>query len=83
MKLKINKIFMKEPRIKIRKQKNKDWSWNTNNKEDQTIIFKEGEKKKEKKNHAGGKLPYQQEEDAKVIQMTWWKGTFRFLRVLN
>jgi hypothetical protein len=49
MKLKINKIFMKEPRIKIRKQKNKDWSWNTNNKEDQTIIFKEGERKKEKK----------------------------------
>jgi len=45
MKLKINKFFMKEPRIKIRNQKNKDWSWNTNNKEDQTIIFKREERK--------------------------------------
>jgi hypothetical protein len=76
---------MKEPRIKIRNQKNKDWSWNTNNKEDQPIIFKGGERKEEKKNPAGGKLPHQhqQEKDANVIQMTWWKGTFRFLKVLN
>jgi len=32
VKLKTNKNFTKEPRIKITNQKNKDLSWNTNNK---------------------------------------------------
>jgi hypothetical protein len=49
MKLKTNKTCIKGPTIKIKNQKNKDWSWNTNNKEDQTIIFgRKGEKKREK-----------------------------------
>jgi hypothetical protein len=41
IKLKINKNSTKWPRIK-----KKDWSWNTNNKEGQTIIFEGEEKKK-------------------------------------
>jgi len=49
MKLKTNKTCIKGPTIKIKNQKNKDWSWNTNNKEDQTIIFgRKGEKRREK-----------------------------------
>ena len=32
MKLKTNRISTKEPRNKTRNQKNKDWSWNINNK---------------------------------------------------
>jgi hypothetical protein len=34
MKFKTNKTFTKGSRTKIRNQKIKDWSWNTNNKED-------------------------------------------------
>jgi hypothetical protein len=35
MKLKTNKTSIKRLRTKIKNQKNKDWSWNTNNKEGQ------------------------------------------------
>jgi hypothetical protein len=44
IKLKINKNSIKWSRIK-----KKDWSWNTNNKEGQTIIFERKEKKIYKK----------------------------------
>jgi hypothetical protein len=40
MELKTNKISIKKSRTKIKNQNNKDWSWNTNNKEDQTIFFR-------------------------------------------
>jgi TnpA family transposase len=39
MKLKTNNFFTRDLRIKIRNQKNKDQSWNTNNREDEAIIF--------------------------------------------
>ena len=45
----INKTYTKRWRTKIKNQKNKDWSWNTNNKEDQTVNFKEEERKKKLK----------------------------------
>jgi hypothetical protein len=45
IKLKTNKIFTREPRLKMRNQKNNNWSWNTNNQEDQAVIFKGGDRK--------------------------------------
>jgi hypothetical protein len=42
MKLKTNKTSIKGPRPKIKNKKN-DWNWNTNNKESQVILFREGE----------------------------------------
>jgi len=51
MKLKINVTFIEGARIKIRNQKNKDWSVNTNNKDGQAIIFWGGERKEGKKIH--------------------------------
>ena len=39
MKLKTNKTFIKASKQKLRNEKNKNWSWNTNNQEGQAIIF--------------------------------------------
>jgi hypothetical protein len=49
MKLKINKTFTKEPKTKIRNQKNNKWIWNINNKENRVIILEGGERKEEEK----------------------------------
>jgi len=46
MRLKTNKTFIKDSKIKIKNQMNKNWSWNTNNKKGQTIIFEGEERKK-------------------------------------
>jgi hypothetical protein len=46
MKLKTNKTSIKRPRTKIRNQNNKGWSWNTNNKKGQAVIFKGEEREK-------------------------------------
>jgi len=52
MKLKINKTSIKESITK----KNKDWSWNTNNNESQTVIFGKKREKKRKKRSTCDKL---------------------------
>jgi hypothetical protein len=39
IKLKTNKFFIKGLKTKIKNQKNKYWSWNINNQEDQAVIF--------------------------------------------
>jgi len=49
MKLKTNQTSTKEHRKKIRNKKNKEWSWNINNKKSQAIIFEVGERQKGKK----------------------------------
>jgi len=55
MKLKINKKFIKKPRLKKNK-KNKDWSWNSNQ-EDQVVISKKEERKEEEnKRSIGNKI---------------------------
>jgi hypothetical protein len=41
-----NKISIKGSGIEIWNKKNNDWSWNTNNKEDQTVLFKRVEREK-------------------------------------
>jgi hypothetical protein len=46
MKLKTNKILQKGQDKK--NQKSKDWSWNTNNREGQHVIFREEREKKKK-----------------------------------
>ena len=45
--MKTNKTSTKELKIKIINKNNKDWGWNTNNKEVQAVIFSEGDEKKE------------------------------------
>ena len=48
MKLETNKTSIKGPTIKIKNKNNKYWSLNTNNKDDQIIIFgRRGEKIRE------------------------------------
>jgi hypothetical protein len=44
-KLKTNKTFRNEPRIKIKNQNNKYWTWNIKNKEDQAVILGVEERK--------------------------------------
>jgi hypothetical protein len=56
--IKINKTFTKRWRTRIRNQKNKDWSWNTNNKEDQIVNFKGEERKEDKKSLINNKSPH-------------------------
>ena len=68
MKLKINKTSTKRPRLKMRIQKNRDWSWNTNNQEGKTMIFGERERKQ------GGKKYHQQQTEPSPdtrIEPTW------------
>jgi len=48
MKLKTNKTFIKWLRPKIKNQKNRDWSWNTNNQEGKAVIFRDGERGEKK-----------------------------------
>jgi hypothetical protein len=49
IKLKTNKTFTRESRPKTRNQKNRDWSWNTNNQEGQNVILREEERGEGKK----------------------------------
>jgi hypothetical protein len=49
MKLKTYKTSTKGLRLKIRNQKNRHQSWNTNNQEGQIIIFGGREREEEKK----------------------------------
>jgi hypothetical protein len=42
------KTSIKRSKPKLRNQKNRDWSWNINNQDGQTIIFKGEEREKQK-----------------------------------
>ena len=44
-------MFYKRAKNKIKNQKNKEWNWNINNKNDQPITFQGGERKEKKKKH--------------------------------
>ena len=59
MKLKTNRTFTEWPRSKIRNKKNMNLSWNTDNQEDQAVIFREGERERgEEKRFIDAKLNY-------------------------
>jgi hypothetical protein len=83
MKFKTNKIFTKRPKTKIKNQKNMNWIWNTNNKDDQAIILEGGERKEIKKSLTNNKpiTQLQQElpkkkEDAATLTMIQWNDSF-------
>jgi hypothetical protein len=57
MKLKTNRTFTEWPRPKIRNKKNINLSWNTDNQEDQAVIFREKERERERGEKKGSLTP--------------------------
>jgi uncharacterized membrane protein len=82
--VKTNKTFTKESRTKIRNQKNKNWSININNYEDNFEIlnvehnFSRGRERKDGKKSLIGNNSSRshQEKDTTMISTTLWKSIF-------
>jgi len=67
MKLKTNRTFTEWPRPKIRNKKNINLSWNTDNQEDQAVIFREKEREREREEKK--KVHWRQTKLPRVIRI--------------
>jgi hypothetical protein len=78
LKLKTNKTSINGLKTKMRNQKNKDWSRNTNNKEGQAVIFSGG-KIKEKECPLVTNRTTNTDRRHSVWKRTRWKDIFKCL----